>query len=85
MLCPTPVDMAEENITSELPADVESDIKRQQEGKLPSASPAFESATKFGRQLDVGQTESIRTVCKSLGLLLEEPANRRSPSQPPHP
>jgi len=60
-----PVMVGEEPI-SHLPSDIRSDIKRQQEGKLPSASPAFEeSATKvIGRQLDVGQKESIR---KQLG------------------
>ena len=61
-----PTKIEGEKPLSELPADIKADIKRQQEGKLPSASPAFEeSATKvIGRQLDVGQKESIR---KQLG------------------
>jgi len=61
-----PTKIEGEKPLSELPADIKADIKRQQEGKLPSASPAFEeSATRvIGRQLDVGQKESIR---KQLG------------------
>ena len=58
--------MVGEKPISKLPSDIRSDIKRQQDGKLPSASPAFEeSATRvIGRQLDIGQKESIR---KQLG------------------
>ena len=45
-----PTKIEGEKPLSELPADIKADIKRQQEGKLPSAAPEFiESATRVIR------------------------------------